>query len=77
MSNYTDLLIRLEKAQRDYPDTHVLLGQTRTAIGKLREAICIYMRDEHEHHEDEITNDDEAIERFLLDYLEPTTEKGE
>ena len=44
MSNYTDLLIRLEKAQRDYPDTHVLLGQTRTAIGQLQADVERYRK---------------------------------
>ena len=34
--NTNDLLVRLEKAQREYPDTHVLIGQTRTALESLQ-----------------------------------------
>jgi len=36
MDNIKELLVRLEKAQREYPETHVLLGQTRTAVVALQ-----------------------------------------
>jgi len=39
MDNIKELLVRLEKAQREYPETHVLLGQTRTAVVALQDKV--------------------------------------
>lgn len=42
---YTDLDTKLEIVQREYPELHVLIGQTRTAITKL-EAVLDRLGDE-------------------------------
>ena len=62
MDKYTDLLIRLEKAQCDYPDTHVLIGQTRTAI-KSQQATITELR-ENAITEVRATFESDAIEAW-------------